>query len=125
MSAWTEDRDVGAMPADRVARCGYTHQLVGFCTKCGWTSDANGINEEIRLAKRTIARLESDLVIVREALADRSRQLTEARLETRRVEEKLAFVQRALDLHTVGCAKKVCNCPSPFICLVHGKANRS
>jgi uncharacterized coiled-coil protein SlyX len=59
----------------------------------------------------------------------RDQQLTEARQETRRVEEKLAFTQRALDLHTQTCEKKMCICKPGqeplFICYVHGKRGRS
>jgi hypothetical protein len=147
MSRWQEDRDVSLPPPqghhatcetlsgpDKACNCEarVVKRIVGrklVDQTVRVMKASNPLVEDLALATALskVHELEWKLAEKTKDFETRDQQLTEARLETRRVEEKLAFTQRALDLHTQTCEKMLCNCEfnKGFICLVHGKANRS
>lgn len=152
MSRWEADRDIGVYPGKTALHEALCETLIGRPCNCParvlarrvvkqhpWqrlevpSSTAADVAMKVAIklaeAQARIHQLEWDLAEKTKDFQTRDQQLTEARLETRRVEEKLAFTQRALDLHTQHCEKRFCNCKqddgtSTFICYVHGKANR-
>lgn len=103
MSWPRDDHDDGRprapTPMQREQKCNYEHSLVGFCNKCGWTQDAKQFNEEMRLLRIKAARLEWELQDAKKDLETRNKQLTEARIEGLRIEEKLRFAEQRLALH--------------------------
>lgn len=147
MSRWQEDRDVGTYPtkpapptqppgAPHAALC---PAMVGEGCQCEArvlkrVIGRKLVEETVRVMKATPTVTATDLALAKALgkVHELEWALSEAKTENQRLSEKLAFTERALDLHTKHCERQLppplptkrCLCfpnqPPNVICPLHG-----